>query len=71
MGSERSGFALVAAHHGVDVLTSDAVDVADPHGRERAALDPVADRLRGQLELSSDLIHGEELLISHGKRSAQ
>src|ERR1035438_9725732 len=46
MGTERGRFALVAAHHLVDVLAPDTVDVADPHRGQRAALDPVADRPR-------------------------
>ncbi len=65
MGPQGSGFALMAAHHRVDILGPHAVDVADPHGGQRAALDPVADRLGGQLELASDLLDGEELPVGH------
>ena len=63
---ERRSFALVSAHHGVEVLAPDAVDVADLHGGQRATSDPVADRLGGQLELRSDLLDCEELLVGHG-----
>jgi hypothetical protein len=44
--------------HGVDVLTFDAKGPADLRDRERAAVDPVADRLSGHLELVGDLGHG-------------
>src|SRR5271165_3392570 len=45
VGTEGSGFALMAADHCVDVLAPYAVDVADLHRRQGSALDPVADRL--------------------------
>jgi len=67
MGSKGGGFALVAIHHGVHILALDAVNMADLHGGECAALDPVADRLGGQLELGGDLLDGEELLVGHGR----
>src|SRR5262249_55427943 len=57
----------MAVHHDVNVLTLDAVDVADLHRLKRTALDPVADRLRGELKFGGDLLDGEEPLVSHGK----
>ena len=63
MGTEWGGFALVSAHHVVDVLALYPVDVADLHRGERATLDPVSDRLRGQLELGGDLFDSEQLLV--------
>ena len=65
MGPQRGSFTLVAAHHLVDVLAPDPVDVANPDRGQRAALDPVANRLRGQLELARDLLDGEQLLVAH------
>ena len=59
---ERTTFALLLREHGVEVLALDAVDVPDFDGRYEAALDPVADRLGGQLELLGDLIDREDLL---------
>src|SRR5262245_9446541 len=65
VGAQWSGFALMAVHHGVYVLALDAVNVADLHRLKRTALDPVADRLGGQLELGGDLLDGKELLVRH------
>ena len=41
VGPKGSGFALVSAHHGVEVLAPYSIDVADLHRRERSALDPI------------------------------
>ena len=59
----------MTTHHRVDVLAPYTIDVADPHRGERSALDPVSDRLGGQLELLGNLFDREELLVSHGKIS--
>jgi len=67
MGPKGSGFALMATDHGVDVLAPYAIDMADLHRLKRSALDPIADRLRGQLKLGSDLFDGEQMLVSHGR----
>ena len=63
------GFTSMAAHHLIDVLAPDSIDVTDLDGLKGAALDPVTDRLGGQLELLSDLFDGEKRLIGHHKMS--
>src|SRR5271165_1340875 len=61
MGPQRTA-ALFPREHSVDVLSLDAVNVPDFDRGQETVLDPVADRLRGQLELLSDLIDREVLL---------
>jgi hypothetical protein len=59
MCPQRPAAALLPREHGVEVISPDAVDMPDFDGREKATLDPVADRLRGQLELFGDLLDRE------------
>jgi hypothetical protein len=72
MRTQRPTAALLAREHGVEVISPDAVDVPDLDRRQNAALDPIADRLRGQLELLRDLIDREHFralrcLVGHCK----
>ena len=60
VGSHRSALALLLSEQGVEILAPDAVDVFDFRGGEEAALDPVADRLRGQMDLRGDLLDRED-----------
>ncbi len=60
---ERTTSALLLREHGIEILALDAVDVPDFDGRYEAALDPVTDRLGGQLELLGDLLDREDLLV--------
>jgi hypothetical protein len=59
MRSQRPTAALLTRDHGVEVVFLNAVDVPDLGRRQKADLDPVADRLRGQLQILGDLIDRE------------
>lgn len=59
MRSQRPAAALLPREHGVEVISPDTVDMPDFDRRKEATLDPVADRLRGQLELFGDLLDRE------------
>ena len=59
----------IVAHHPIDVIAPQTVDVADLHRRQRATADPIADRLRGELELLSHLLDREQLMIGHDDRA--
>ena len=64
-GSERRAVGARAGQQLIDVGAADAEPAADPHRRQRAVVDPVADRLRGHLELRGDLGHRQQRRIGH------
>ena len=51
---------------GVHLVASYAEGASDAYRRQHASVDPVADRLRGDLELLGDLRNGEELSLPRG-----
>ena len=61
---ERAALGARPLEQRVDVLAADAKCAADADRRQDPLIDPVADRLRRDLELLGNLGNGEELSLS-------
>ena len=68
---QRAAVGLGACEQRVDVLASYPEGAADLRGGQRAAVDPVADRLSGHLELLGDLGDGQDLLLGRRQLRAK
>jgi hypothetical protein len=64
---ERATLRAGSLEERVDILASYAEGAPDAYRRQHAGVDPVADRLRGDLELLGDLVNGEELSLPGGQ----
>ena len=70
LGGELAALGAGTIEQGVEVSPAHAVGAAHAHGTQHAAVDPVADRLGGKVELLGDLRDGERLVgvVKTGRR---